>query len=83
MKAIIEMTRSQHMALIELISSNLRCRCDARLEEFVDASLRPAVRTTPGELLRLVSDAKLFADGGLVPGPSQPSQPSQPKARTV
>lgn len=58
MKYTLELTRSQHMALIDLIAHTLRCRCDSRIEEFVDVSQSPTVTTTPGELLRVVSEAK-------------------------
>jgi hypothetical protein len=54
----VKLSRSQQMALIDLISSTLRCRCDSRLEQFVDCSTSPTTVTTPGELLRLVSGAK-------------------------
>jgi len=67
MKYFVELTRSQHMALIDLIAHSLQCRCDQRVEEFIDDTVSPAVRTSPGELLRAVSDAPLWADGGVIP----------------
>jgi hypothetical protein len=66
MRYIVALTRSQQMALIDLIAHSLRCRCDSRIEEFIDASTSPTVRTSPGELLRLVSEAPAFADGGSI-----------------
>jgi hypothetical protein len=62
-KFVVELTHSQQMALIDLISGSLRCACDCRVEEFVDASQHPAVVTTPAQLLRLVSDAKPLPNG--------------------
>jgi hypothetical protein len=66
-KFIVELTHSQQMALIDLISAALRCTCESRLEEFVDCSVSPTVVTTPGQLLRLVSDARPARENG---GPS-------------
>lgn len=66
MKYLVELTRSQQMALIDLIAHSMRCSCDARIEEYIDMSRSPATRTTPGELLRHISDAKAFADGGVI-----------------
>jgi hypothetical protein len=54
----LQLSRSQQMALLDLIASAIRCRCDSRVEEFVNVSESPPVVTTPGELLRLVSDAR-------------------------
>lgn len=58
MKYTVELSRSQHMALIDLIAHFLRCSCDQRIEEFVDCSSARDTVTTPGELLRIVADAK-------------------------
>jgi hypothetical protein len=54
----LELSHSQHMALLDLIAAALRCGCDARVDEFVNCSTAPATVTTPGELLRIVSDAR-------------------------
>jgi hypothetical protein len=62
-KFVLELTHSQQMALIDLISGSLRCRCDGRVEEYVDCSQQPSVVTTPGQLLRLVSEAKPVPNG--------------------
>jgi hypothetical protein len=62
-KLVLELTHSQQMALIDLISGSLRCACDGRVEEFVDCSQHPSVVTTPGQLLRLVSEAKPAPNG--------------------
>jgi hypothetical protein len=62
-KYAVFLTRSQLMALIDLIAHSIRCRCDSRIEQYIDAS--NDVVTTPGELLRLISDAPHFADRDL------------------
>lgn len=62
-KFVVELTRSQQMALIDLISAALGCGCDCRVAEFVDCSEHPAVVTTPGQLLRLVAGAKPAPNG--------------------
>lgn len=54
----LELTHSQHMALLDLITAAIRCNCDARIEELVNCSTSPETITTPGELLRIVSDAR-------------------------
>jgi hypothetical protein len=53
----IQLTRSQQLALIDLIAHSIRCRCDQRIEEYIDGTVSPAVRTTPGELLRIISES--------------------------
>ena len=76
MKYLVELTPSQRMALIDLITETLRCTCEAKVEEFVDCSVTPAIVTTPGQLLRLVSDAKA---AGL--GPTQAATPGPQRRR--
>lgn len=61
----LQLSRSQQMALIDLIAHMLRCRCEQRTEEFIDCSEHRPIRTTPGELLRVVSDAKFISDADL------------------
>ncbi len=51
---ILRLTRSQQMALIDLITEFIRCDF-GHAELFQDCSTVPAISTTPGELLRLVS----------------------------
>lgn len=68
-KMVVELTRSQHMALLDLIAGALRCRCDSRIVEYVDCSTQPRVITTPGQLLRLVSEAKAVPVQGVPAGP--------------
>lgn len=51
---VLRITRSQQMALIELISEFIRCD-RGHVEIFLDCSTNPSTSTTPGELLRLVS----------------------------
>ena len=63
----LQLSRSQHMALLDLNASSLRCRCDARIEQFVNVSESPEVVTTPGELLRLVSDARYIPAPAEIP----------------
>jgi hypothetical protein len=55
------------MALIDLIAHSLRCGCDSRIDEFIDCSQSPTVVTTPGQLLRLVSDARYTPDPADIP----------------
>lgn len=64
---MLALSRSQQLALIDLIAHSIRCRCDSRIEEYIDATINPAIRTSPGQLLRLVSEAPYFHDGGIVP----------------
>jgi hypothetical protein len=63
MKFVLELTRSQQMALIDLIAETLTCHTGHHAEQFVNCSENPEVTTTPGELLRLVSDAKPVRPG--------------------
>jgi len=56
MKYHIELTRSQQMALIDLIAHFIHCSCDQRIVQFIDCSTDAV--TTPGELLRLVSESE-------------------------
>jgi hypothetical protein len=61
---VIRATRSQQMALIELIHEHMR---RGGTELFQDCSTRPATSTTPGELLRLVSNGhEVDLPGGMV-----------------
>lgn len=60
MKYLVELTRSQQMALIDLIAHSMRCSCDNAIDEYLDMSSSPVVRTTPGELLRHISDAQPY-----------------------
>jgi hypothetical protein len=61
---IIRCTRAQQMALVELITEHIR---RDGTELFQDTSTRPATSTTPGELLRLVSDGhNIDLPGGMV-----------------
>jgi Family of unknown function (DUF6166) len=52
----LQMTRSQQMALIDLIGEVLICSCP-HVDRFIDCSSDPAISTTPGDLLRLISEA--------------------------
>lgn len=72
MKYIVVLTRSQQMALIDLIAHSLRCRCDSRIEEYIDAATDTV--TTPGELLRLVSDATEFSSPPITAPEAQHAQ---------
>jgi hypothetical protein len=53
---LVELTRSQQMALIDAIAEFIR---ESTTESFIDCSTNPETVTTPGELLRLVSVKKL------------------------
>jgi hypothetical protein len=54
-KIILELTRSQHMALVDAMTEFVRY---SDTESFIDCSTNPETVTTPGELLRLVSEAR-------------------------
>jgi hypothetical protein len=55
-KFLLELTRSQQMALLDMIMEHLRCA--AATGVFVNCSESPAVETTPGDLLTLVTEAR-------------------------
>lgn len=63
-KFIVALTRSQQMALLDLISEFIG---GPGTREFVDCSSSPAVVTTPGQLITLVHSAQFFHDGGEIP----------------
>jgi hypothetical protein len=52
---VLKLTRSQHMALLDLIADHLRTP-DAT-ESYIDCSVHPPVETTVGVLLALVLNA--------------------------
>jgi hypothetical protein len=60
-KFIVELTRAQHMALLNVITQATRCTCANRVDEYVDCASTRHTVTTPGELLRLVSEAKVVS----------------------
>jgi hypothetical protein len=60
----LELTRSQQMALIDVIAEFIR---ESTTESFTDCSTNPSTVTTPGELLRLVSDAKYIPAPAEIP----------------
>lgn len=72
MKYVVVLTRSQQMALIDLIAQSLRCRCDSRIEQYLDAATGTV--TTPGELLRLVSDSTEFSSPPITASEAQHAQ---------
>lgn len=56
----ITLSRSEHMALIDLIAAALRCHCDAKIEVFEDCSQLPVVKTTVGDLLRRANETTVL-----------------------
>jgi hypothetical protein len=54
------LSRSEHMALIDLIAAALRCHCDAKIEVFEDCSQMPVVKTTVGDLLRRANETTVI-----------------------
>jgi hypothetical protein len=55
---ILALTKSQRMALLDLISEHLRCPKENQTEEFIDCSTEPPTRTTAGDILRLISSSE-------------------------
>lgn len=55
MKVVIRMTRSQQMALTDILIEHLR---GSGTQVFVDCSSEPAIETTTDQLLQLVSDTR-------------------------
>ncbi len=62
-KFTMELTMSQKMALTDALVEHIRCPNST--EVFVDCSQEPAIETSIGELIRLVTDAKY------VPAPAE------------
>ncbi|MGH9501691.1 MAG: hypothetical protein ACRD20_02450 [Terriglobales bacterium] len=54
---VIRLTRSQQIAMMDLITEFVACSF-GHSELFQDTSSSPAISTTPGELLRLVSGGR-------------------------
>ena len=65
-KFFIELTMSQKMALTDALVEHIRCPDST--EVYVNYGETPAVETTIGELIRLVTEAKFFHNGGLIRG---------------
>jgi hypothetical protein len=53
----LELTASQHAAMIGLIGEVMSCACP-HAEEFTDCMGPEAIKTTPGDLLTMVMNAR-------------------------
>jgi hypothetical protein len=57
---IVALTNSQKMALIDVLCEQMRST--SATEVFIDCSEHPAIETTIGDLLRLVTEAEFKPD---------------------
>lgn len=61
-KVVMRLTRSQHMAVLDVLMEHVRV--PDHTEFFINCSTSPPTETTIGELLRLFGDASEFEAGG-------------------
>ena len=64
-KFAIELTMSQKMALTDALVEHIRC--PGSTEVFVNCSEEPAIETTIGELIRVVTEAKYIPAPAEIP----------------
>lgn len=61
-KFIVELTRSQQMALIDALVEHLSNPNDDRTVIFLDCSVHPAIQTTVSDLISIVSHADFIPE---------------------
>jgi hypothetical protein len=66
-KFTLELTPSQKMALTDALVEHIRCH--GSTEVFVNCSESPAVETSIGELIRIVTDARYVPAPEEIPDP--------------